>query len=218
MPSCLTLYPTKPTIFALIALFFLSILGPDHLLADNISHETTSKSIIIESVRDHNIITIETRGDGIRITFPWEQQTRTLIGQTTSKGKRKYTVSGYGLVAEVKPGQNGFKVRDHRGQLLWKVKRLADKTKISEDEEQSNPYELIHRDTGHIKIRRNNTRLGSVRWSNKAGTISVQDATGARLYHTDSPHFSILYGVLLLDDIPALERYIIMAEMWVRTP
>src|SRR5436190_18940894 len=54
--------------------------------------------------------------------------------------KRKYES------LEVKFGGEGFKVRTLDGKLLWKVKVTPDKIKVSNNEQNNNPFELKIKD------------------------------------------------------------------------
>jgi hypothetical protein len=170
----------------------------------------------IASVRTQRVLTFERDGQKVRITFQREGQTRVLEGVQHPSGKRKYLLSDYGFVAEVKSKQSGFKVRDQWGRLLWKVKTSPQKVKIADDEELTQPYELVRKPAGRLKVRRLDVALGAVRVSSDRGQVAVFDATGAMQYQSATPHLSVMYGVLLLEAIPELERYMIMAELWLR--
>lgn len=133
---------------------------------------------------------------------------RTLRGSMRETGKRKYNVGGGGVLYEVKPGDDGgFKLRMADGKLRWKVKVTADKIKISDNEENKNPFELKVRDGGRFKVVAPGDReLGNVRDG------AVEDAAGTKKF-TATGKSSAGYGVLLLDSIPELERYILVGEI-----
>lgn len=133
-----------------------------------------------------------------------------LHGDQKSTGKRKYS-SGSGTAYEVKPGDSGFKLRTADGKLRWKVKITPEKIKISDNEENNNPFELKMKEGDRFKIVAPGDReLGSVR-----GT-SVQDTSRKELFRAEGGSSSAAYGVLLLDAIPETERYILVAELLAR--
>jgi len=125
---------------------------------------------------------------------------KTIRGTTKDSGKRKYEDF------EIKPGDEGFKLRTKDGKLRWKVKIKDDKVKVSDNEENKNPFELKSRDGDRIKVVAPGDReVGNVR------SDHVEDASGKTLYKVDGPRAA--YGVLLLDSIPETERYILVAEL-----
>src|SRR5215212_4754859 len=76
-----------------------------------------------------------------------------LHGEQRDTGKRKYTVDGSVVKYEVKPNdEGGFKLRTADGKLLWKVKVTPEKIKISDNEENNNPFELKVRDGDRVKV------------------------------------------------------------------
>ncbi|WP_448528366.1 hypothetical protein [Raineya sp.] len=115
-------------------------------------------------------------------------------GKVKSAEKNKYTdAQGVGL-AEVKAKDaDGFKVRTPDGQtLLWKVKLAGDKIKISNNEENRNPYE-IKRKENKVKISKNEVEITELKGTNKFSE-----------------------AVMHLTDIPKPHRYIIVAELLMR--
>jgi len=165
-------------------------------------------------------VEITQHGDSLRIAAPKDEPA--LVGELHGPGKRKYRLEGAAgaPVAEVKlkgePGGaegGGFKLRAPDGRLLWKVKIAGDKIKISADEEGTNPFVLSLKHGDKVKVTAGDERaLGAVYY--RAGKrISVEDAGGHQVYAADSDQRSALFGVLLLDAIPARERRIIMAEI-----
>ncbi|MEO8036198.1 MAG: hypothetical protein ABI837_17310 [Acidobacteriota bacterium] len=133
-----------------------------------------------------------------------------LRGEQKSTGKRKYS-SGSATAFEVKPGDSGFKLRTADGKLRWKVKITPEKIKISDNEENNNPFELKMKEGDRVKIVAPGEReLGSVRGS------SVQDPDRKELFRAEGGSSSAAYGVLLMDAIPETERYILVAELLAR--
>ena len=117
--------------------------------------------------------------------------------------KRKYES------LEVKLGDDGFKVRTLDAKLLWKVKISADKIKVSNNEENKDPFELKIKDA-KVKVYAPGERLlGEVRV--RGDHVEIGDrfrAAGTRA--------NAFYGVALLDAVPAPQRAVILAELAVR--
>ncbi|HVE70171.1 MAG TPA: hypothetical protein VNI54_02295 [Thermoanaerobaculia bacterium] len=148
-------------------------------------------------------------GDNIDIAFAGQ----TLRGEIRDSGKRKYSVAGGPVAWEVKPGDDGgFKLRTADGRLRWKVKVTPEKIKISDNEENKNPYELKVREGGRVKVfGPGEKELGNVRFANSK--IEVENAAGQKQFEIPATSASGAYGVLLFDAIPPQERAILIAEI-----
>ena len=120
-------------------------------------------------------------------------------------GRRKGEKRKYESL-EVKFGDEGFKVRTLDGKLLWKVKVTPDKIKVSDNEENQNPYELKIKDAKVKVYAPGDKLLGEVR----ARTDHVEVGEKYRAAGTSADAF---YGVALLDGVPARERAVIFAEL-----
>ncbi|GAB4131411.1 MAG: hypothetical protein OHK0045_24470 [Raineya sp.] len=108
--------------------------------------------------------------------------------------KNKYQdAQGIGIAETKAKDADGFKMRTPDGQtLLWKVKLDAAKVKVSNNEENRNPYELKKKD-GKIKISRNGVELANLK---KVNTFSE--------------------AAMYLTDIPKEQRYILVIELLMR--
>ncbi|MEP7219866.1 MAG: hypothetical protein ABI876_13170 [Bacteroidota bacterium] len=135
-----------------------------------------------------------------------------LRGVLRDDGKRKYEREGGSAIAEVKSEGSHFKLRTTDGKLLWKIKDDGAKIKISNNEENANPYELKRGDE-EISVRENGTEIGKVKFYTDRGKVKVKDAAGKELYESNNERQSTMFGVMLMARIPETERYIIMAEL-----
>ena len=132
-----------------------------------------------------------------------------LVSETKGE-KRKYGSAAGIVAAEVKHNEaNKFKVRTPEGTLIWKIKLDTDKIKISDNEENNNPYS-IKRSDNKIKVKAaDDTELGSIEV--KDGKVVVL-ATN-RSFTAETGQISAAYGVLLMDKISPRDQFIIMAEL-----
>jgi hypothetical protein len=160
------------------------------------------------------VVTVREQANGsIEITFMADGAKRTLHGARRATGKRKYNIGDGPLMFEVKPGDSGFKLRMADGTLRWKVKLAPEKIKVSDNEQNANPYELKMRDGDRIKVVAPGDReLGNVRYDRTASKSRVDDAASKNLFVIEGKQ-SAAYGVLLLDAIPPPQRYILLAEL-----
>ena len=151
-------------------------------------------------------------GDNVNITFAGQQ----LRGEIRDSGKRKYSVGGGAVAWEVKPSdEGGFKLRTADGRLRWKVKVTPEKIKISDNEENKNPYELKVREGGRVKVvGPGEKELGNVRFN--GSKIEVENAAGQTLTTIPASKPSAAYGVLLCERIPKQEKDLLIAEILAR--
>src|SRR5205085_8726826 len=94
---------------------------------------TTAAPIAIYTASGEHAYDIALASGKITIRYAGaDGKVRTIEGEQKSTGKRKYIENG-SMICEVKPGDTGgFKVKSADGKtLLWKIKREADKAKIS---------------------------------------------------------------------------------------
>jgi hypothetical protein len=156
-----------------------------------------------------DVLSINRSGEDIEIAVGNQK----LHGEAKDSGKRKYSIDGGAVSYEVKPNEEGgFKLRTADGKLRWKVKVSADKIKISDNEENNNPFELKMRDGGRVKVvAPGDKELGNVRF--EASKIEVENAAGQKQFEIAASAASAAYGVLLLEAIPQQERAILVAEI-----
>jgi hypothetical protein len=165
------------------------------------------------------LLTIRNVGGGrVDIEFVADGARRVLRGEEKESGKRKYRIGDGPVLLEAKPGDGGgFKVRMPDGTLRWKVKIGSDKIKVSDNEENRNPFELEPKGNERTKVKAaDGHELGAVRFDSRVSRSTVEDASGKALYTVDGAHPSPAYGVLLLDGIPETQRYVILAEILAR--
>lgn len=161
------------------------------------------------------LTSVQEESDGtVLIAFTEDGAARSLVGDKRSTGKRKYRLGQGEIVYEIKPAEEGegFKLRTPDGKLRWKVKVAPDKIKISDNEENQNPFELKVKDANRVKVVAPGDReLGNVRFA--SNRIEVETAGGRTIFTKDAAKPGGAYGVLLCDAIPAHERYILVAEL-----
>jgi hypothetical protein len=158
-----------------------------------------------------DVLTITDSGSTIDIAAGGQK----LHGETRDSGKRKYSIDGGSVSYEIKPNdEGGFKLRTADGKLRWKVKVTPEKIKISDNEENNNPFELKVRDGDRVKVvAPGEKELGNVRFDRAASKIEVENAAGQKQFEIATGTPSGAFGVLLLEAIPQQERAILVAEI-----
>jgi len=135
----------------------------------------------------------------------------------TKLGVRYYRKGQQGeALAEIKFELNGLKIRDPSEKLLWKVKFDGDKIKIADNEDMKNAYVIKVKADQDKVFNPKNVEVGSVKQSGESGKIKVKDAKDKEIYTVESGRMSASYGVLLLKDIPAPQRLVLAAEIFMQ--
>ena len=99
--------------------------------------------------------------------------------------------------------------------LLWKVKLYEDKIKISDNEENQNPYTIKTGYPDKAKLEAaDDSELGVVRFAEQRS--KVKDAGGDERFVIDGGRRSAAWAVLLLEGIPEEQRGILLAELLAR--
>lgn len=156
-------------------------------------------------------------GELAQVTIDAGRVTIRLGGATIEgepKGQKRRYQRGGAFVAEVKADGDKVKLRDERGQLLWKIKIGDDKIKISDNEENENAFEIKRKDDG-FKVVRGETELGKVKRYPDDGRIKVK-GPDERERFAGKGSGGAAFAVLLLDDIPEPQRMIVAAELALR--
>ncbi|OJJ22541.1 hypothetical protein BKI52_07620 [marine bacterium AO1-C] len=131
-----------------------------------------------------------------------------ITGRLSKNDKTKYYNASGDVIAEVKYKETGFKLRKPDGTLLWKIKVKENKVKVSDNAENQNPYEIKKKE-GRYKIKRMEKEYGKVTFDGNQVKIKSESGT----YKLESNTDSYAYGVLVIDEIPAEHRMIIIAEL-----
>ena len=119
--------------------------------------------------------------------------------------KRKYYTNGT-LTYEVKIKDDSYKLRDASSKLLWKVKTYPDKLKISDNEENLNPFE-IKNNNGVIEVSKDGKVVNSVKIEDKNISVNGQPA-----YSISPASNSFAIGILSIDQIPMEQRIFLLTE------
>lgn len=170
-------------------------------------------TVVVRSAGGSKSFTVVEKGNSIEVVLPNGDR---LVGEPSGE-KRKYRrASGGPQLCEVKPGENGFKLRTGDGKLLWKVKLDDDKIKVSDNEENKNPWSLKTKYEDKVKVvDASEKELAEVRFQPEK--TKVKGADGTELWECSSPRRrTAAFGVLVLDRIPEEHRAILMAEILAR--
>ena len=183
----------------------LSNPGPSDPAPSDPAPSNTVQKIEITDVGGKLVGTIDLSGSNPKV--------KTEAGEFQSKikgEKRKYS-NEKGLVYAIKYKSDGFKLRTEAGQLIWKIKHSQEKIKVSDNEENLNPYEIKPKEKGRVKLKRNGEELGSARL--RAAENKIEVGAGPLSYDLATTEFHMAFGVLAIQEINLHQRLIIVAEL-----
>ncbi len=210
----------KNSVLFLSLLFLISCGGNQHrentVPEQNQKTVKTSKSNALEiSSSDRQTYSIQEQGSEIaQITIASGEISINFGGENFSSrmrgDKRKYYHNGVETY-EVKHKAEAFKLRTPSAQLLWKIKLYPEKIKISDNEENQNPYQIKLKEDGRAKVDEQENELGKVKYKPEAQKIVVESAGNG--FSIKNIAFRYSFGLLLCNKIPREQQIIIIAEL-----
>jgi hypothetical protein len=159
------------------------------------------------------LVTLKPRDMEVR--FGNGDQAKTLHAQLQNDGKRKYARQGEGMVMEVKPGDDGFKLRSADSHLLWKLKLKDNGIKISDNEENAKAITLKIKGN-RIEVADNGKALGEVNFDGDKSRALVTDTADKTVATVQAKKNSAAFGLLLATRIPEAERAVLALELLAR--
>ena len=175
---------------------------------DDAKTTATSQTVVFERAGGGEVAKVAIDGGKVTITLGGA----TIEGEP--KGQKRRYRQGDTLVAEVKADGDKVKLKDEAGKLLWKIKISDDKIKISDNEENENPFELKRKDDGY-KVVRGDREIGKVKRYPEDGRIKVKGADESEKFGGKGEG-GAAWAVLLLDEVPEPQRMVIAAELALR--
>ena len=136
-------------------------------------------------------------------------------GDTFTSGKITVERSGdtyrsSGKAYKVKQSKDSFKIYDGE-KLLWKIKLYDDKLKISNNNENSLPWQIKHKGDKAKIYDSDEVEQGRVYFEDK--TIIIKDKNKKSLYKIKADKLVLAPGVFLIKDIPLAQKIIIYSEL-----
>lgn len=144
----------------------------------------------------------------INDTFNILHDGKKIIGRVVDD-KTKYEDETGKILYEVNYDNDGdFKLKDEKGELIWKIRKGPSKYKISNNEEGTDPYEIKKKDDSTLKLEKNDAEIGRVILS--GGKISLEKSENNSYVNSDV--LIIAYGFLFLPEISDIHKLILIAE------
>jgi uncharacterized protein YkuJ len=179
------------------------IQAPSQNQANPLPPEVTNPPVII-TVNGDKFASISFGNDNKVVI---EVANQNILVHKRKEDKRKYEINGT-IISEIKYKDDGLKLRTADGQLKWKVKFDDNKTKISDNEENNNPFELKVNEN-KAKIKRNDKQISEA--TEVKQKVTVKSAT--KTYEIDHENFNKAYAILGVEEISEQDRLILLVEL-----
>jgi uncharacterized protein YkuJ len=170
---------------------------------NTISNTVSAKNIRIQ-YQGNLWATLTMEGEKAVIVY----ENKNILVHKRKDDKRKYETDGV-IIKEIKYKEDGFKLRTPEGNLLWKVKLDDNKIKISNNEENKNPFELKMHESGKAKIKLNDTEIAESKLKNNK--IAVESK--GKVFEIENQTFDKAYTILGIEEILPQDRLIILVEL-----
>lgn len=168
--------------------------------------------LVVRSAGGSKSFAFAEKGGTVAVALPSGER---LVGEPAGEKRTYRRASGGGAVYEVKPGESGFKVRTADGKLLWKVKLADDKIKVSDNQENRNPWSLKTKYDDKVKVvDASEKEVAEVKFY--PDRTKVKDASGKELWECGVAKRTAAFGVLALETIPEEQRAVLAAEILAR--
>ena len=165
---------------------------------------SSQKQFYINTITNEKLAEISDEGEQLIVALG----TSNLFGILKRADKRKYVDQNDQLKYTVKYSEGGLKLNDGNEELLWKIKLYDDHIKISNNNEMENSFRIGLSELAKLKVKRNDKEVAALRLRSNDAFITVKEKYTVRNFGN-----SLALGVLLIDEIPEAEKFMLCAEL-----
>lgn len=164
----------------------------------------SKKAFYINTATNEALAEISDEGDQLVVSIGPVN----LFGVLKKEDKRKYYNQNDQLRYTLKYKENDFKLNDQNEALLWKIKQYQDHIKISNNDDMNHSYRIGRPETNRIKVKRDNNDIAALRIKMDDPFTRIREKYTVRNFGN-----SLALGVLLIDEIPEEQKFVICAEL-----
>ena len=161
---------------------------------------------------DH-LVTLRGGPDEFQLLVGPKAHQITLGAKRKNSQKRNYLPPGKGVI-EAKSELGEIKIRNASGSLLCKVKLSPGKIKISDNEENKNPFLLQWKGADEVKAATEKGPVGRLVFLADKKEVQIFNTSTRALGSARTEKFSAAWGVFCFDDLPDDLRAILFAELF----
>ncbi|MEM1001401.1 MAG: hypothetical protein AAGH46_02000 [Bacteroidota bacterium] len=165
---------------------------------------SAQKQFYINTITNEKLAEISDEGEQLIVSLG----TSNLFGILKRADKRKYVDQNDQLKYTVKYSDGSLKLNDGNEELLWKIKLYDDHFKISKDNDMDNSFRSGLSESAKIKVKKDDKEIGALRIRPNDAFTTIKDKYTVRNFGS-----SMALGILLIDEIPEEQKFILCAEL-----
>ena len=171
-----------------------------------------AEPLVIQDADGRALLSFSQSESGVEVAVDGRGDTIELRGTGTADNRIWQASNGF--QARAKTSDAGFKIEAQDGRLLRKVKMKEEKIKVSDNNENTNPFELKRKNDKYT-VTGENMDLGKVK-TYEDGRVKGKNAAEATVFTAKYPTLSSAFASLLIPALPPEERGILFAELLLR--
>ncbi|MEM8568158.1 MAG: hypothetical protein AAGF85_16975 [Bacteroidota bacterium] len=171
---------------------------------DSPAPSSAPKQFYINTTTNEKLAEISDEGELLVVSLG----TSNLFGELKRADKRKYVDQNDQLKYTIKYSDGGLKLNDGNEELLWKIKLYDDHLKVSNNNEMENSFRIGLSESNKLKVKRDDEEIGALRLRSNDAFIIVKEKYSVRNFGS-----SMALGVLLIDEIPDEQKFMLCAEL-----
>ncbi len=170
-----------------------------------------SRPIQVRSAENQLAITLLPDKNGLGAEY--EQAGARVSLEARNKGERRlYTKDGLAF-AEARTRGNTTKITSPSGVTLWVLKQAGRRLRVARGDAEASPVIIARPSPDRLRVMRDESELGRVTHDASHSRTKVREPEGRVVFDCIAPGFSSMYGVLLMPDLSADDRAVLMSEI-----
>ncbi|MEM9859690.1 MAG: hypothetical protein AAF843_20220 [Bacteroidota bacterium] len=171
---------------------------------DSQAISSPQKQFYINTTTNEKLAEISDEGEQLIVSLGASN----LFGILKRADKRKYVDQNDQLKYTVKYSDGSLKLNDGNEELLWKIKLYDDHLKVSNNNDMENSYRIGLSESNKLKVKKDDEEIGALRLRSNDAFITVKEKYSVRNFGS-----SMALGVLLIDEIPDEQKFMLCAEL-----
>jgi hypothetical protein len=124
---------------------------------------------------------------------------------------RRYEAPGSRPIAKARTSGSSIVLASPQDEVLWRITRRGRRLRIGAGRHDPEPFIIARASEHRLLVRRGGEVLGRVQF--EGGRLKIRNARGEVLFVARGARLEPFYGVLLLTEIPADHRAVLLAEV-----
>lgn len=169
--------------------------------------------ILIQDQENRPLATFIRRPNLVRVEYTEEGNPRMLEARLGGTVHRYW--DGKVTMGEAARTGEQIRLRSEAGELLWTIILRGERVRINPPPEGAESFWLSRADDTRLRVSRGEATLGRVTLDAAKKRVKIRNSVGDPLWDAPASKVEPWLGVLTLPDLPTVERYLLMMELWV---